>query len=104
MVELDERVAPTDIEESMRVGCDRAKFQIKLPLPPKIDPSVTMMQVEEKPDGECERVCVCVCVCVCVVTRCDKLIGGAWTSTLAAGLISLMPRGVTLAERAVLGA
>ena len=52
MVELDERVAPTDIEESMRVGCDRAKFQIKLPLPPKIDPSVTMMQVEEKPDGE----------------------------------------------------
>ena len=58
MVELDERVAPTDIEESMRVGCDRAKFQIKLPLPPKIDPSVTMMQVEEKPDGECERVVV----------------------------------------------
>ena len=103
MVELDERVAPTDIEESMRVGCDRAKFQIKLPLPPKIDPSVTMMQVEEKPDGECERVGECVCVCESS-QDCDKLIGGAWTSTLAAGLISPMPRGVTLAERAVLGA
>ena len=25
-------------------------FQIHIPLPPKIDPSVTMMQVEEKPD------------------------------------------------------
>lgn len=29
---------------------DRSKYQIHLPLPPKIDPSVTMMQVEEKPD------------------------------------------------------
>jgi hypothetical protein len=29
---------------------DRNKYQIHLPLPPKIDPSVTMMQVEEKPD------------------------------------------------------
>ncbi len=29
---------------------DRTKYQIHLPLPPKIDPSVTMMQVEEKPD------------------------------------------------------
>lgn len=29
---------------------DRVKYQIILPLPPKIDPSVTMMQVEEKPD------------------------------------------------------
>ena len=27
-----------------------AIFQIHIPLPPKIDPSVTMMQVEEKPD------------------------------------------------------
>lgn len=29
---------------------DRQKYQIQIPLPPKIDPSVTMMQVEEKPD------------------------------------------------------
>jgi len=29
---------------------DRQKYQIQIPLPPKIDPSVTMMTVEEKPD------------------------------------------------------
>ncbi len=29
---------------------DRTKYQIQIPLPPRIDPSVTMMQVEEKPD------------------------------------------------------
>lgn len=29
---------------------DRNKYQIMLPLPPKIDPSVTMMTVEDKPD------------------------------------------------------
>jgi len=34
----------------MRVGVDRQKYQIQLPLPPKIDPSVSMMTVEEKPD------------------------------------------------------
>merc|ERR1712054_284589 len=31
-------------------GVDRNKYQIMLPLPPKIDASVTMMTVEEKPD------------------------------------------------------
>jgi 26S proteasome regulatory subunit T1 len=50
VVGLGENVAPTDIEEGMRVGVDRTKYQIKIPLPPKIDPSVTMMTVEEKPD------------------------------------------------------
>jgi 26S proteasome regulatory subunit T1 len=34
----------------MRVGIERSKLSIQLPLPPKIDPTVTMMQVEEKPD------------------------------------------------------
>ena len=34
----------------MRVGVDRTKYQIHIPLPPKIDASVTMMTVEEKPD------------------------------------------------------
>ena len=29
---------------------DHNKYQIQMPLPPKIDTSVTMMQVEEKPD------------------------------------------------------
>ncbi|KAJ3015159.1 UNVERIFIED_CONTAM: 26S proteasome regulatory subunit 7 [Siphonaria sp. JEL0065] len=50
VVGLGERVAPTDIEEGMRIGVDRNKYQIQIPLPPKIDPTVTMMQVEEKPD------------------------------------------------------
>ncbi|KAG5456771.1 MAG: hypothetical protein BJ554DRAFT_3388, partial [Olpidium bornovanus] len=73
VVGLGEKVSPTDIEEGMRVGyvnavmvvgreylacfnlvrnfsVDRQKYQIQIPLPPKIDPSVTMMQVEEKPD------------------------------------------------------
>lgn len=50
VVELSDNVAPTDIEEGMRVGVDRTKYQIHIPLPPKIDPTVTMMQVEEKPD------------------------------------------------------
>lgn len=66
VVDLADTVAPTDIEEGMRVGVDRNKYQviilyfiilshislfkIHLPLPAKIDPTVTMMQVEEKPD------------------------------------------------------
>lgn len=50
VVGLSDKLAPTDIEEGMRVGVDRSKYQIQIPLPPKIDPSVTMMQVEEKPD------------------------------------------------------
>lgn len=88
MVDLSDQVAPTDIEEGMRVGyvvkmqnnslcvylyifvlrrllcfkptfclfssssVDRNKYQIHIPLPPKIDPTVTMMQVrnqERKP-------------------------------------------------------
>lgn len=81
VVALGDRVAPTDIEEGMRVGSvlplppshlqlfpgrerlvrpdhrnltprsvDRTDYKIMIPLPPKIDASVTMMQVEEKPD------------------------------------------------------
>jgi len=47
---LGKDVAPTDVEESMRVGVERNKYTIQLPLPPKIDPSVSTMEVEEKPD------------------------------------------------------
>ncbi|KAI3910887.1 hypothetical protein MKW98_022574 [Papaver atlanticum] len=50
VVGLDDKCSPTDIEEGMRVGVDRVKHQINLPLPPRIDPTVTMMTVEEKPD------------------------------------------------------
>merc|ERR1719253_1943824 len=50
VVGLGEKVSVTDVEEGMRVGVDRTKYQIQIPLPPKIDPTVTMMTVEEKPD------------------------------------------------------
>ncbi|XP_049848730.1 uncharacterized protein LOC126316678 [Schistocerca gregaria] len=50
VVGLGEDVSPTDIEEGMRVGVDRNKYQIQIPLLPKIDPAVMMMTVEEKPD------------------------------------------------------
>lgn len=50
VVNLAESVAPTDIEEGMRVAVDRVKYQIHIPLPPRIDSSVTAMQLEEKPD------------------------------------------------------
>jgi 26S proteasome regulatory subunit T1 len=45
VVALDEKVATTDVEEGMRVGVDRQKYKIQLPLPPRIDPTVTMMTV-----------------------------------------------------------
>eukprot|EP00828_Plagiopyla_frontata_P046904 TRINITY_DN850_c0_g1_i1.p1 TRINITY_DN850_c0_g1~~TRINITY_DN850_c0_g1_i1.p1 ORF type:complete len:429 (-),score=82.87 TRINITY_DN850_c0_g1_i1:80-1366(-) len=50
VVGLGKNVAQTDVEEGMRVGVDHSKYMIQIPLPPKIDPSVTMMTVEEKPD------------------------------------------------------
>ena len=50
VVGLGKRVSPTDVEEGMRVGLSKTKYSIELPLPPPIDASVTMMQVEEKPD------------------------------------------------------
>lgn len=50
VVGLGEKVAPTDVEEGMRVGVDRTKYSIQIPLPPKIDPTVSLMTVEEKPD------------------------------------------------------
>ncbi|CTQ40797.1 26S proteasome regulatory subunit T1 [Babesia microti strain RI] len=50
VVGLGEKAAATDFEEGMRVGVDRNKYKIQIPLPPKIDAAVTMMTVEEKPD------------------------------------------------------
>jgi 26S proteasome regulatory subunit T1 len=58
VVALGDKVAPTDIEEGMRVGVDRQKYSIQIPLPPRIDPTVTMMTVEEKPDVT-YKVCTC---------------------------------------------
>lgn len=56
VVDLGEKVAPTDVEEGMRVGVDRTKYSIQIPLPPKIDPTVSLMTVEDKPDVTYEDV------------------------------------------------
>ena len=45
VVKLSEKLSPTDVEEGMRVGVDRQKYQIQMPLPAKIDATVTMMTV-----------------------------------------------------------
>lgn len=50
VVGLSPELSHTDIEEGMRVGVERQKYQIQIPLPPKIDPAVGMMTVEERPD------------------------------------------------------
>uniref|UniRef100_A0A2I3G2I3 26S proteasome regulatory subunit 7 n=1 Tax=Nomascus leucogenys TaxID=61853 RepID=A0A2I3G2I3_NOMLE len=59
VMDFSDQVAPTDIEEGMRVGVDRNKYQIHIPLPPKTDPTVTTMQVEEKPDVTYSNVSDC---------------------------------------------
>jgi 26S proteasome regulatory subunit T1 len=56
VVGLGEKVAPTDIEEGMRVGVDRAKYCIQIPLPTKIEESLSHMEVEDKPDVTYEDV------------------------------------------------
>lgn len=50
VVGLGEKVAPTDIEEGMRVGVDRVKYSIQIPLPTKVEEALSHMEVEEKPD------------------------------------------------------
>lgn len=45
VVKLGEKLSPTDVEEGMRVGVDRHKYMIQMPLPAKIDANVTMMTV-----------------------------------------------------------
>ncbi len=45
VVKLSDKLSPTDVEEGMRVGVDRQKYMIQMPLPPKIDATVTMMTV-----------------------------------------------------------
>ena len=50
VVDIHENLSPTDVEEGMRVGIEKKKYKLSLPLPPKIDPSVSLMTVEERPD------------------------------------------------------
>lgn len=56
VVDLHENLSPTDIEEGMRIGVEKKKYKISLPLPPKIDPSVSLMTVEERPDVSYEDI------------------------------------------------
>lgn len=50
VVGLGKDVAPSDIEEGVRVGVERNKYTIQLRLPTSVDPSVSVMTVEDKPD------------------------------------------------------
>ncbi|KAI5181360.1 26S proteasome regulatory subunit T1 [Nematocida sp. AWRm80] len=50
IVNRSKSLSRQDISEGIRVGVDRVKYQILLPLPAKIDNAVTLMQIEEKPD------------------------------------------------------
>lgn len=50
VVSKDENIAPADLEEGMRVACDRSKYSIRFPLPPLIDPLVSLMQVDDRPN------------------------------------------------------
>ena len=50
VVDLNDQLSPTDVEEGMRVGVEKKKYKIALPIPPKIDPTVSLMTVEERPD------------------------------------------------------
>ncbi|KAM0686770.1 26S proteasome regulatory subunit 7A, partial [Conglomerata obtusa] len=50
IVNKHQKVDKKTLSEGMRVGVDRTKYMIRLPLPRKIDASVSLMQVEERPD------------------------------------------------------
>ncbi|CAH8254736.1 unnamed protein product [Arabidopsis lyrata] len=47
VVGLGDKSSPTEIEVGMRVGVDRKKYQIQIPLPPKTDPRAIMMTIEK---------------------------------------------------------
>jgi 26S proteasome regulatory subunit T1 len=47
VVNLSDLVVPTAIEVGRRIGVNHIQYQIHIPLPPKIDCTVTMMQEEE---------------------------------------------------------
>lgn len=50
IVGKSKKLDASEIQKGMRIGVDRMKFSVILPLPRKIDSSVTLMQVEEKPE------------------------------------------------------
>jgi len=52
-------VAVDEIEDGMRIGVERRRYKIKMVLPVKIDSSVSMMEVEEKPSVTYEDIGGC---------------------------------------------
>lgn len=50
VVDRHQSVDPTTLYEGMRIAVDRTKYQVKLPLPRKIEFAITLMQVEDRPD------------------------------------------------------
>ncbi|ELA42479.1 26S proteasome subunit P45 family protein [Vittaforma corneae ATCC 50505] len=50
IVGKSKKLESNEIQKGIRVGVDRMKYNIILPLPKKIDASVTLMQIEEKPE------------------------------------------------------
>lgn len=50
IVGKSKKLEASEIQKGIRVGVDRMKYSIVLPLPRKIDSSVTLMQVEDKPE------------------------------------------------------
>mmetsp|Transcript_12772 Transcript_12772/g.20096 ORF Transcript_12772/g.20096 Transcript_12772/m.20096 type:complete len:403 (+) Transcript_12772:39-1247(+) len=50
VVSLGEKLSPTDLDEGLRIGVDRGKFQIQIVLPNRIDSRVSSMTLEERPD------------------------------------------------------
>lgn len=50
IVGKSKKLEASEIQKGIRVGVDRMKYNISLPLPRKIDSSVTLMQVEDKPE------------------------------------------------------
>lgn len=48
LVTKSPKVSEADLEEDMRVGLN-GKSDIVLPLPPAVDPTVSLMQIDERP-------------------------------------------------------
>ena len=49
LVGKSEKLSEENLEEDMRVGLG-GKYEIKVPLPAALDPTVSLMQVDERPE------------------------------------------------------
>lgn len=50
VVENDKTINPDSIEDGVRVGVEKNKYKIHMVFPTKIDASITLMRVDDKPD------------------------------------------------------